>query len=139
MRPDLLRERKTRAHQKCRPVDGMETDDVFSNDVHVGGPITLLLVIGTAHGAEISSQRVEPDIKNVRLFARNGNAPANRSPRDAEIAQAAFDKAKNLVAARFRLDEFWMLGVPIEQRFLKRGKLEKIIRFGDRFRRPAAI
>ena len=107
--------------------------------MHVGGPVSLLFVIGAAHGAEISSQRVKPDVKNVRLFARNGNAPTNRRAGNAEITESAFDEAENLIAARFWLDEFRMLGVPMEQRLLKRGKLEEIICLGDSFRGASTV
>src|SRR5438552_15003487 len=139
MRPDLLGDRQTGGHQECRPVDGMEPDDVFSNDVDVGGPVALLFVIGTADGAEIRGERVEPNVKNVRLFTGNRNAPTNRSASDAQIAQAALDKAQYFVAARFRLDEFRMLGVPIEKRLLKRREFEEIVGFGDGVGGPRAI
>src|SRR5207253_6132203 len=108
-------------------------------DVHVSGPVTLLFVIGAAHGAEIRGERVEPNVKNVRLFTGNRNAPTNRSASDAQIAQAALDKAQYFVAPRFRLDEFRMLGVPIEKRLLKRREFEEIVGFGDGFGGPPAI
>src|SRR5205814_6924723 len=139
MRPDLLGDRETGGHQERGPVDGMEPNDVFPNDVHVGGPVSLFFIIGAAHGAEIRGERVEPNVKNVRLFTGNGDAPSNRSAGNAQIAQAAFDEAQYFVAARFRLDEFRMLGVPIEKRLLKRREFEEIVGFGDGFRGPPAI
>src|SRR5258707_2495515 len=99
--------------------------------MEIGGPESGFLILRAADSAEIRGQRIEPDVKNVRLFAGNGNAPANRSTSDAQIAQAAFDEAENFIAARFRLDEFRMLGVPIEQRFLKSRKLEEIVCLSD--------
>src|SRR5258708_11036192 len=107
--------------------------------MNVGGPESGFLVLRAADCAEIRGERIEPDIKNVRLFAGNGNAPANRSARDAEIAEAAFDEAEHFVAAGFGLGEIGMLGVPIEQRLLKSRKFEKIIFFGDSFGWAAAI
>src|SRR5438552_18993241 len=99
MRPDLLGDRQTGGHQECRPVDGMEPDDVFSNDVDVGGPVALLFVIGTADGAEIRGERVEPNVKNVRLFTGNRNDPMNRSESDVQIKQATLVQAQFIVTA----------------------------------------
>src|SRR5882724_509450 len=139
MRPNLLRQRQTRSHQKRRPVDGMKSNNLFADEMDIGGPETLFLIIRAANGAQIRRQRVKPNVKNVRLFARNGNAPANRGARNAKIPETAFHKTDNFVAARFRLNEIRMLGVPVQQRFLKSRKFEKIIWLRDSFRGPAAI
>ena len=103
------------------------------------GPVATLFVIGTADGAQISGQRVKPDVENVRLFAGHRNAPAKRGARDAEIFQAAFDKADDFVFAGCRLDEIRILLVEIQQRLLKSGKLEEIVFFGDGFGGTAAV
>src|SRR5207249_7171206 len=59
--------------------------------------------------------------------------------RNAQIFQPAFDETHDLIAARFRLDEFGVLLVEIEQWLLKRGELEKIVFFRDRLGWPAAV
>src|SRR5713226_10075827 len=128
--PDLFRQWKAGGHQKGGPVHRVEADDFFADEVDIGWPVAGFLVLRAADGAEISGERVEPNVKNVGFFARNGNAPANRSARNAEIAKAAFDEAENFVAAGFGLDEIRVLGVPIEKRLLKRGKFEKIVCLG---------
>ena len=56
----------------------MKTNDVFADEMQIGGPEAALFVVGAADGAEVGGERVEPDVENVRLFAGNGNAPANR-------------------------------------------------------------
>ena len=117
----------------------MKADDFLADEMNIGGPEACLLVLRAADSAEIRGQRVEPDVKDVRLFAGNGNAPANGSARDAEIAEASFDEAKNFVAASFGLDEIGMLGVPIEKWLLERGELEIEIGFRDGFRWTATI
>src|SRR5258705_5645437 len=96
-------------------------------------------MLRTADGAEIRGESIKPDIENVRLFSRNGNAPADRGARDAEIAEAAFDEAENFVAARLGLDEIRMLGIPIEKRLLECRELEIEIGLGNGFRGTAAI
>ncbi len=139
MGPDLFRQRQAGGHQESGPVDGVEADDFFADEMEIGWPESGFLILRAADSAEIGGKCVEPDVKNVRLFTRNGNAPANRSARDAEIAEAAFDKAEDFVATSFWLDEIGMLGVPIEKRLLKRRELEIKIRFGDGFRGTAAV
>ncbi len=117
----------------------MEADDFFSDEMKIGGPVTCLFILRAADGAKIRGQRVEPNVKDVRLFAGYGNAPTNRSARDAQIAEAPFNKAENFVAAGFGLDEIGMLGVPIEERLLECGELEIEIGFRDGFRGTSAI
>src|SRR6185369_12233277 len=139
MRPDLLRNRQHCGHQECGPVHCVKADDVFTYDVHVGWPEAATFVFRAADGGEIGSEGVEPDVENVRFLTGNGNTPTDGGAGDAEIFQATFDEAYDFVAARFRLDEVWILLVEIEQRLLECGKLEEIVFFRDRFRRAAAI
>jgi len=139
MRPDLFWQRKASGHQECGPVHGVEADNFLADEMQIGRPESCFLILWAANSAEIRGERVEPDIKDVWLFAGNGNAPANRCARDTEIAEAAFDETENFVAAGFRLNEIGMLGVPIEKRFLERGELEVEIGFGDGFRGTATI
>src|ERR1700675_2523664 len=115
MRPDLFRQREAGGHQKCRPVNGVEANDFLADEMEIGRPVSRFLVIRAADSAEICGERIEPDIKDVRLFARNWNAPANRGAGDAEIPEAAFDETENFVAARFRLDELRVPDVPIKK------------------------
>jgi len=97
------------AIKKRGPINGVEPDDLFADEMKIGGPESGFLILRAADGAEIRRERVEPDVKNVRLLTGNGNAPANRGARDAEIAEAAFDEAENFVAAGFGLDEIGCL------------------------------
>src|SRR5260370_36762413 len=102
----------------------METDDVFADEMQIGGPHAALFVVGTADGAEIGRERVKPNVENVWLFTGDGNAPAEGGARNAEIFQAAFDEADDFVFAAFRLNEIGIFFIEIEQRVLKRGKFK---------------
>src|SRR2546429_524953 len=117
----------------------MEADNFLADKMKISRPEYCLFILRAADSAEIGGQRIEPDVKDVRLFARDRNTPTNCGACDAEIPEAAFDKAENLVAARFGLNEIPVLGIPIEKRFLKGREFEKVICFGDRFCGPAAI
>jgi len=68
----------------------VEADDFLSDEMEVGRPISNLLVIRAADSAEIRGQGIKPDVKDVRLFAGDRNAPANCCACDAEIAEATF-------------------------------------------------
>ena len=139
VRPDLFGDREHGGHQECGPVHGVEADNVFSDQMQIGGPHAALFVVRTADGAEIGGERVKPDVKNVRLFAGNGNAPTNGGAGDTKIFQAAFDKADDFVFAAFRLNKLGILFIEIKQRFLECGKLEEIVFFGEGFGGAAAV
>src|SRR5712692_10049784 len=117
----------------------MKANDFFAYEMEIGGPESRLFILRATDGAEIRRERVEPDVKHVRLFPGNGNAPTNRSARDAQVAEAAFDETQNFVAARFWLNEIRMFGVPIEERLLECGELEVEIGFSDGFRGTATV
>ncbi len=74
--PDLFREGEHGGHEERGPVDGVKTDDVFADDVEIGGPVATLFEVGAADGAEISGEGVEPDVEDVRFFAGNGECPS---------------------------------------------------------------
>ena len=114
MRPHLLGHRLHRRHQKRGPINGVEANNVFADEMHVCRPHPAPFELRAAHRAEISCKRVKPNIKNMRFFSRNGNAPPNGRARDAEIFEPAFHETHNLVAARFRPDEIRILFVEIE-------------------------
>src|SRR5260370_10643043 len=97
------------------------------------------LVILSDDSTEIRCECIEPDVKDVRVFARNRNAPANRSARDAQVAEAAFDEAENFVAASFGLDEFGILGIVLAETLSEFGEFEIEILFGNCMCGPAAI
>src|SRR6266849_6448822 len=139
VRPDLFRQREAGGHQEGGPVHGVEANDFLADEMEIGGPVSRFLVIRAADCTEIRGQGIEPDVEDVRLFSRHGNAPANCGARDAEIAEAAFYETEYFIAAGFRLDKTRVLGVPIEKRFLKGRKFEEIVWLGDSFRGTAAI
>jgi len=64
---------------------------------------------------------------------RDGNAPLDGGPADGDVLKALLDESNDLVAARFRADEFRMVLVKLEQTFLERRELEIEILFGDCF------
>src|SRR5690242_6601780 len=137
--PHLLRHRLHGGHQKRGPINSVEANDVFADEMQIRRPHAAAFKLRPADRAETGRERVEPNIKDMWLFAGNGDAPANRRARNAEIFEAAFHETYNLVAARLRLDKIRILFVKIEQRLLKRGQLEEIIFLGNGFGGAATI
>jgi hypothetical protein len=75
----------------------------------------------------------------VRCFAFHGNAPLDIGARDGKIAEPAFDKGYDFVAAGIGLDEIGLGVVEIKQAVLEGGELEEEVFFGDRLGGTAAI
>src|SRR5205085_7491094 len=88
---NLSWQRQFGGHQKCGPVDGMETQDVLANEVQVSGP-----EVGAFHRAHISGERIEPYIKDMVALDGNRNAPLDVGPSDGKVVEAAFDKLDQL-------------------------------------------
>ena len=59
----------------------MEADDLFANEVEIGGPVARehLFVFGSvgavADGGHVVRQRVKPDIDDMGFIAGDGDAP----------------------------------------------------------------
>ena len=121
-------QRQTGGHQERGPVDAVEADDLLADEVQVGGPEGFVLaVVGAApaQGGDVVGQRIEPDVDDVLLVARHGDAPVEAGAGDGEIAQAALHEGDDFVAARLRPDEVGMLLVELEQRRSKAESLKK--------------
>ncbi len=52
------------------------------------------------HRASIRVQRVEPDVKDVRCFIRNRNAPLDRGAADRNILETLLDERNDFVFLR---------------------------------------
>ena len=95
MRENALRQRLLRGHQKRRPVDAVEADDLLADQMQLRGPVflALQLVVAVADAAQIAGERVVPDVDDVLGIVRPGQAPLHGLAADGDIAQPGFDKA----------------------------------------------
>ena len=71
----------------------METDDIFSDQMQVRGPVFLKLFAAFAAAVisdtcDVIGQRVQPYINHMLLIKSNRNPPFKRSTRHAQILQA---------------------------------------------------
>ena len=137
----LARQRQTGRQQERRPVDGVLTDDLLADQMHVGRPVLARtarrrrIVRAVADRGHVVGQRVEPDVHHVRRIVGNRNAPLERRAADAQILEAVLEKRHHLVAATRRRHEIRMLPVVVEQRLLERGQPEEVALLGDPFDR----
>src|SRR3546814_13809373 len=68
-------------HQEGRPIDGMKAQDILADHMQVGWPVTpefRAVRIGVADGRDVIGERVEPDIHDVGIVARDRDAPLDR-------------------------------------------------------------
>ena len=91
----LLGQGQIQRHQENGPVDGVETQNVLADHVHVTGPVFAellrLLLIGLvgiiAQGGDIVGQGIQPHVGHVLGIHVHGNAPGKGATGHAEILQ----------------------------------------------------
>ena len=137
---DTLRQRLLRGHEKGRPVDAMEANDLLADQMELRGPIffPLQLIVAIADAAQIAGERVVPDVDDVVGIVRPGQAPLDGFAADGDIAQAGLDKTLHLVAAEGGADEIGLVLVELEELVLEGGELEEVVLLGNDFRGTAA-
>ena len=78
---DGFGQRQAGGEQECGPVDAVEADDLFADEVEVGGPVLFELgllggvVAAVADGGHVVGEGVEPDVDDVFFVAGDGDAP----------------------------------------------------------------
>ncbi len=86
----MLRQRLLERHQHRRPDDRVEAHDILGDHMHIGGPVLVIVGKGAvliAQGGDIVRQRVDPDIDDVLGVKGDGDSPAERGARYAQILQ----------------------------------------------------
>ena len=110
----LLRKRKTERHQKDRPVNRMETDDIFSDQVQVCRPVflkqlTAVAVTVIADTCDIVGQCIQPYIYDMLVIKVDRNAPFEGCSRYTQILQTRQQEVvHHLVFSGYRLDKLRM-------------------------------
>ena len=114
MTEDLLRQRLAESHQEDRPVDGMEADDVLSDEVQVRGPVLLIEVAVVsvrvvAQAGGVVAQSIQPHIDHVLRVEVHRDAPLEAGAGHAEILQPRQQEVvHHLVLSGDGLDELRM-------------------------------
>lgn len=111
----------------------MESDDVFANEVVIDGPMFLELVVvgAVANSSDVVGQRIEPDVGDVFVIPRQGNAPRKTGSANTEVEQTLFDEANDFVHPIIRDYCLGMGRIPLEQTIAVPGEAEKVVLFFD--------
>src|SRR5437773_8246571 len=104
----------------------MEPQNIFSDKMNIGRPVfrEFGFVRFKADTAQVSGQRVKPDVENVSRIIRQRYAPLQCRTAYRKIFQSALHERNDLVAARFRPDEIRILLIELKQSILKSRQLE---------------
>jgi hypothetical protein len=143
MGKDRFGERNLGRHEQTRPNDGMEPQNVFSDNVHVGRP--KLLQVGDAaigidsqsiHSGQIIRQGVNPNVHDVivgKAFG-GGNAPFECGSTNGQISQGIRRQScQYLIAMLFGTNKVWIVLNMFHQAFVIGRHFEKVGFFFDAF------
>ena len=90
-----------------------------------GGVLGVLL--GTEpQGRHVVGERVQPDVEDVLLLPREGDAPRDGGAADGEVLQAALHEGPDLVHPALGQDEVGPLGVELQEGLLVLGEAEEV-------------
>jgi hypothetical protein len=93
----LFRKRKVKCHKEYGPINGVESENILTDDVDVAGPIfleffglLLIRLIGiVSESCDIVGQRVKPYVGYVLGIKINGNTPLEGCTGNAEVLKSA--------------------------------------------------
>ena len=141
MSQHLFRQRKARAHEHCRPYDGMEPYDFLSHKVNVCRPVFIveLRLIRITQCCDIVCQRIKPYINYMLLINRNRNSPVKGGSGNTQIIQTLLDKGSHLVSPAFRLQEVRICLKEFQELVCIFGKFKEICFFLGCLYRSAAV
>ena len=98
----FFRQRQTGGHEEGWPVNGMETEDIFTDDMDVGRPeifkITLF-VVRIAKGGDVVVEGIEPHIDHMLIVAGHRDPPRETGAGDRQVTQSFADKTQYFISA----------------------------------------
>ena len=141
----MLRQRFTHCHQEDGPVNGVETQDVLTNQMQIGRPVFLIIfavvaVSVKAKTGDIVGQSVQPNVYNVSIVEVHGDAPLEGSSRNAKVLQALLQEVvHHFIFTGNGLNEFGMLFDMFYQTIRILAHLEEVSFFLGRFYISTAV
>ena len=111
----LLWKRQIKSHQHDRPVDGVETKNILSNQMKVSRPILFKHRIAVsvkikAKSSDIVAKCINPYVNNMLWIEVYRNAPLKGGTGNAQILKSRKKEVvHHLILSGFWLDEIWML------------------------------
>ena len=110
MAVDLLGQGHTHAHEHCRPDYRVEADYLLADDVDIGWPVLIVivvLIVHEAHGGAVVKQRIDPDIHDMTRVKIDGDAPVEAGAGHTQILKAGlYEVVYHLVDTGGGLEKF---------------------------------
>ena len=141
----LLRQRQIQRHQEDRPVNGMETDDILTDQVQIARPVLVKQLIVVAiyiitQTGDVVGQSIQPYVYNVTAVKIYGDTPLKRSTGYAQILQTGQQEVvHHLVLTGYGLNELRMLVDVLDQTIGILAHLKEVSFFLGRLYRTAAV
>ena len=141
----LLRQRKIQSHQENRPVNGMEADNILSDQMQVCRPVLLEQIAGLSvtvitDSGDVVGQCVEPHVHHMLRIKIHRDSPLKGGTGYTEILQARKQKIiHHLIFPGHRLNEFRMAVDMIYQAVRILAHTEEIRLFLRRLHLTAAV
>ena len=115
----------------------MEPEDVFADDVDVGGPE--VVAVGGVDGGSVVEEGVDPDVDAVGRIGGHLDAPVRVGrfgvyrAGDGDVLEALLEAAHDFVAAGGGEDEVGVCFDEVEQGFFVFGEFEEVVLLGALF------
>ena len=135
MTEHLLGKRLAECHKHYRPVDGVESQDVLTDEVKVARPVLFVKLAVIAVGivsesGDVVAQSIDPNINGVVRIEINRDAPLDGCSRNAQVLKARKKEVlHHLVLTRLGLDELGMSVYVVDQTIGVLAHLEEISLF----------
>ena len=110
----LLWKRKVKCHKENRPVNSVETHDIFSDKVQICRPVFLELpcavsITIVSDSCDVVCQGIQPYIHNMLWIKVNRNSPCEGCSGHAQILKTwKKEIVHHLIFTRYRLNKFRM-------------------------------
>ena len=117
----LLWQRQIQSHQEDRPVNGMETDDILSDQMQICRPVflehlTAVAITVIAKSGDIVRQRIQPYIGDMIRIEGDRNSPVEGGSGYTQILKSwKQEVVHHLVLSGNRLNELWMIVDVLDQ------------------------
>ena len=145
MSEHLLRQRLPQSHQKDGPVNGVETDNVLTDQMQIGRPKLPVLIRAVSIGiiadaGNIVCQSIQPYVHNMLFVKVHRNPPLEGGSGHTQILQARQKEIiHHLVFAGHRLNKLRMLIDMLYQPVRIFAHTEKVCLLPGRLHLPAAV
>ena len=128
----LLGKGNIQSHEENRPVDGMETDDILTDQMEICRPVLIeklaaIAICVITDTGDVVGQCIQPYIGNMLGIEINRNSPGEAGAGYTQILKTRLKEViYHLVLTGYRLNEFGMFVIVLHQTVRILGHLEEV-------------